>query len=105
MPSRRPVDPELAEVIAATRRAHAAGGDDWAGVCLALDLALIGLGERARVFKGDELQAERIFRLLDERLGRAAGQRARRRWRRREIKSLDGGRAWWTSRSATTGLS
>lgn len=93
MPSRRTVNPELAEVHAATRRAHAAGGDNRAGVCLALDLALIGDGKRPRFFKGDDLQAERILRRIDARLGRAEGLRARRTWRRRTIKNLDGGRA------------
>lgn len=93
MPSRRKVDPEFELTKAAIRRAPAAGGDAWAGVCLALDLALIGEGKPPQHFKGDELQAERIFRLLDERLGRAAGLRSRRRWRRRRLKSLDGGRA------------
>lgn len=83
MPARRPGDPELVDVIDATRRAHAAGGDEWAGVCLALDLALIGLGKRPRHFKGDDLQAERIFRRIEARLGRAEGLRARRTWRGR----------------------
>lgn len=75
-------DPELADALAAARRAYAAAGDDWPALGLWLDLLLIEDGKRPKFFKRDDLQAERIFRRIEARLGRAEGVRVQRRWRR-----------------------
>ena len=81
-PAKPPDDPELAAALAATRRAFAAGGDEWAALALWLDLLAMEDGRPPTLFKGGDLQAERVFRLLDARLGRAEGVQIRRRWRR-----------------------